>query len=133
MGKVFQSPFRAVGAVLALVGAAIAIVFVPIASAHSPSGPDQVTRYFLKSGPTNKVGLNQIFGISGKNLEFADTVECWDPTFGDWHSIDFEIVSSKALLAVIGDPDCLGKSRIRVDFDNTDPLTMVVGPLLKVT
>ena len=118
---------------LALVGVAIVIVFVPIASAGSPSGPDQVTRYFLKSGPTNKVGLDQVFEISGKNFGFADTVECWDPTFGDWHPIEFETITSKIMLAVIGDPDCLGKSRIRVTFDDTIPSTMVVGPLLKVT
>lgn len=138
MGKVFRFPLRVVGGVLALVGIAIAIVFVPIASADSPSGPDQVTRYFNTKGEstargssTNKVGLTRIFIIAGKNFEFEDGVECWSPTLGDWEPMESEFIDSNNILAEIANPDCLGKSRIRVFFDNFD--IWVVGPLLKVT
>ena len=138
MGTVFRSPFRVVGGVLALVGVAMVFVFVPLASADSPSGPNQVTRYFntknesfTRGSSTNKVGLTQIFIIAGKNFEFEDGVECWSPTLGDWEPMEFETIDSKNILAEIANPDCLGKSRIRVFFDNFD--VWVVGPLLKVT
>ena len=91
MRKVLRHPLRAMTAALTLVGAAVVFVvlFVPLASAESPSGKNDVRGYENSKGSkTKKVGRDQLFIIVGKNLDHATTVDVLardSPALGHCH------------------------------------------------
>jgi hypothetical protein len=139
--RLIQHPLRAVGAALTLAGAAIVFVvlFVPIASGSSPSGPNEVRGYENSKGQsTHKVGQDELFTVFGKNLDHAVEVYCWD---GSWTAVSGWEYStdSKHLINVDAEVDCGPDSNnhIRVQFDNGTPEDLtddvfVVGPRIAI-
>ncbi len=140
MRKVLRHPLRAMTAALTLVGAAVVFVvlFVPLASAESPSGKNEVRGYENSKGSkTKKVGRDQLFIIVGKNLDHATTVECWHVTAQHWDTVtgwDYG-PTSKTLVDVDAGNNCAtgdGRSQIRVFFDNHSP-SPAYGPTIVFT
>jgi hypothetical protein len=143
MAKISRHPRRAIPAVLTLAIAAMVLVLViPIASAGSPSGKNQVAYYTNSNGAkTTIVGEDELFNIVGKNLNHAVEVYCWA---GGWIPVtDWSFDpngTSKLLVDVDVAFECSGTAsgRIAVEFDtvSTTPGTpgnaFILGPRLAI-
>ena len=143
MRDLFHHRGRTLSVALTLAAAVLALVLVvPMASAGSPGGKNEVRFYVNEKGQkTKKVGEDELFGIVGKNLNHAVEVYCWA---GDWVPVTFwdysASGSSKLLIDVDAAYECSGTSegRIAVEFDTVSAVpgtpgnAFIVGPRIAI-
>ncbi len=126
--------FRFGGVALALVAAVCVLLVVPVASADSPSGKDEVRFYTNSKGDnTQKVGEDELFNVVGKNLDHATDVFCWDPFDDVWVLVtdwSFGPVS-KMLVDVDAAFECGGTSESRIGVEFSDG-SFIAGPRLAI-